>query len=138
MSFEFSTDEEVVEESEEQPKMQTFNFSKPKPIIKPQEIDRPKYEPDPGSIFQKELNVSFYQPKKIEVLEVEPLLTEMVIIRGGTFARGSNEGGRDEMPRHKVNISNFAMDIHPVTNEQFLRFLTAMGGEKDKNKHILL
>ena len=138
MSFEFSTDEEVVEESEEQPKMQTFNFSKPKPIIKPQEIDRPKYEPDPGAIFQKELNVSFYQPKKIEVLEVEPLLTEMVIIRGGTFARGSNEGGRDEMPRHKVNISNFAMDIHPVTNEQFLRFLTAMGGEKDRNNNDII
>jgi formylglycine-generating enzyme required for sulfatase activity len=32
-----------------------------------------------------------------------------------------------------VRIDSFAIDIHPVTNEQFVRFLTVMGGEKDSN-----
>jgi formylglycine-generating enzyme required for sulfatase activity len=110
----------------------------PKPVIKPAEIARPEYEPDPGAIFQRETMVSHYEPKKIEVREVEPLLTEMVVIPGGTYTRGSNEGARDEMPRHSVTLQSFAIDIHPVTNEQFVRFLQAMGGEKDKNNNDII
>ncbi|MFS8563110.1 MAG: SUMF1/EgtB/PvdO family nonheme iron enzyme [Rhabdochlamydiaceae bacterium] len=29
-----------------------------------------------------------------------------------------------------MNLSSFAIDKHPVTNEQFVRFLEAMGGKK--------
>jgi formylglycine-generating enzyme required for sulfatase activity len=137
MSFEFSTDEPVeVEDKELLSKGK--NIAQPKPIINPQEISRPTYEPDPGAIFQKELNVSFYQPQKVEIKEIEPLLTEMVIVRGGTYYRGSNEGSRDEMPRHKISVSSIALDIHPVTNEQFIRFLDAMGGEKDKDNNDII
>lgn len=109
-----------------------------KPLLKPQEIHRPQYEPDPGAIFQKELSVSRYQPAKVEEKEVEPILTDMVIIPGGTYSRGSNHGARDEMPRHAVTVFSFAVDIHPVTNEQFVRFLMAMGGEKDGNNNDLI
>jgi len=110
----------------------------PKPVIKPAEIARPEYEPDPAAIFQRDLLVSHYEPKKIEEKEIEPLLTEMIVVPGGQYMRGSTEGARDEMPRHLVTIASFALDIHPVTNEQFVRFLQVMGGEKDRNNNDII
>lgn len=110
----------------------------PKPVLKPQEIARPEYESDPGAIFQRETLVSHYEPKKMEIPEIEPLLTDMVVIPAGTYVRGSSDGARDEMPRHAVHLSSFALDIHAVTNEQFLRFLQAMGGEKDANNNDII
>jgi len=110
----------------------------PKPVLNPQEITRPEYEPDPGAIFQRETLVSHYEPKKAEIPEIEPLFTDMAVIPSGTYVRGSNEGARDEMPRHAIHLSSFALDVHPVTNEQFLRFLQAMGGEKDVNNNDII
>ncbi len=112
--------------------------AQPKPILKPGEIARPEYEPDPGAHFQRELLVSHYVPKKAEIKEVEPILTEMAIIPEGVYLRGSNAGARDEMPRHPVTLASFALDVHPVTNEQFVRFLEAMGGEKDSNNNDII
>jgi formylglycine-generating enzyme required for sulfatase activity len=109
-----------------------------KPVLKPQEIARPEYEPDPGAIFQRDLHVCHYTPNKVELKEIEPMLTEMVVVPGGTYMRGGNEGARDEMPRHPVRLSSFAIDIHPITNEQFIRFLEAMGGEKDHNNNDIV
>jgi formylglycine-generating enzyme required for sulfatase activity len=109
-----------------------------KPVLKPQEIARPEYEEDPGAIFQIEAAVGRYQPKQVEIKEVDPLLTEMVIIPEGTYHRGSNHGARDEMPRHAIHLDSFALDVHPVTNEQFVRFLEAMGGEKDVNNNDII
>ncbi len=54
--------------------------SAPKPVLKPQEIARPQYEADPGAIFHQGTMVSHYTPLKVEADEVEPLLTEMVVI----------------------------------------------------------
>lgn len=146
MSFEFSSYES--KKIADQPDTKIGNssssildnnkYSNPKPIIKPQQIDRPTYEPEPGSIFQKELNVSFYTPKEEKIVNVEPILTEMVIIPGGNYLRGSNSGARDELPSHVVNMKSFALDIHPVTNEQFVRFLEAMGGEKDCHNNDII
>jgi formylglycine-generating enzyme required for sulfatase activity len=62
----------------------------------------------------------------------------MVIIPAGSYFRGSNQGTRDEMPRHAIHLSSFAIDVHPVTNEQFVRFLEAMGGEKDVNNSDII
>jgi formylglycine-generating enzyme required for sulfatase activity len=109
-----------------------------KPLLRPQEIARPEYEPDPAAIFQRDTHVSHYTPNKVEVKEIEPILTEMAVIPGGTYTRGSTEGARDEMPRHAVKLHSFAMDIHPITNEQFVRFLQAMGGEKDHNNNDII
>lgn len=109
-----------------------------KPVLKPQEIARPEYEPDPAAIFQRDMHVSHYEPNKVESKEIEPVLTEMVVIPGGSYQRGSREGARDEMPCHVVHLSSFALDIHPVTNEQFVRFLQAMGGEKDHNNNDII
>ena len=110
----------------------------PKPFIKPQELTRPEYESDPSAVFQTDKTVGIYIPKEKEVEEIEPLLTEMVIIEEGTFLRGSNDGGRDEMPRHAVHLSSFAIDIHSVTNEQFVRFLQVLGGEKEGNNNDVI
>ena len=109
-----------------------------KPLLKPQELTRPEFEPDPGAIFQREMHVSHYTPQRVEMDEIEPILTEMVVIPGGTYTRGSSEGSRDEMPRHQIHLPSFAIDVHPVTNEQFVRFLQVMGGEKDQNNNDII
>jgi formylglycine-generating enzyme required for sulfatase activity len=129
MAFEFS---------QKPVSVSTVSAEKNKPILKPQELVRPEFEPDPGAIFQREMHVSPYTPQRVEMDEVEPLLTEMVVIPGGTYFRGSVDGARDEMPRHQVHLASFALDIHPVTNEQFIRFLQVMGGEKDQNNNDII
>lgn len=112
--------------------------STPQPVLKPQEIERPSYDPDPSAAFHIEQSVARYVPKEEKIENVEPLQTEMVVIRGGEFFRGSNKGVRDERPRHLVRINHFALDVHPVTNEQFARFLEVMGGEKDANNQDII
>lgn len=108
------------------------------PVIKDSEINRPSFEPNPGEIFQKELMVGRYLPEKKAEKSVQPLLTQMVVIPGGAHYRGSQQGARDEMPRHALQMNPFAIDVHPVTNEQFVLFLEAMGGEKDVHNHDII
>lgn len=109
-----------------------------KPDLRPQEIARPSFDADPGAIFQKDTTVAVFRPKAQEQRDIDPLLSDMVVIQAGTYYRGSNHGARDEMPRHAIHLSSFAIDIHPVTNEQFVRFLDAMGGEKDVNNNDII
>lgn len=90
---------------------------------------------DPTLIFKKEKYVGTYKQEKIDTDGIKPLLTESVIIQGGFYDRGCNTGARDEKPRHKVELKTFSIDVHPVTNEQFLRFLQVMEGEKDGLNH---
>lgn len=130
MSFEFKENQKGSQTSEKSQDL--------KPFLQPQEIERPQYDPDPGAIFHRENRVSHYEPEKLEVCDVKPLQTSMVVIPGGTYQRGSNYGSRDELPRHSVTIASFALDIHPVTNEQFILFLQAMGGEKDHNNNDII
>lgn len=109
-----------------------------KPIIRVAALERPDTDLDPAAAFHVDTSVKQYKPERKEVKNIQPVLTDMVIIPGGTFLRGSNSGNRDEMPRHEVHLESFAIDIHPVTNEQFVRFLEAMGGEKDTNHHDII
>lgn len=102
-----------------------------KPVIHSQHIDRPHYDPNPELAFLVDPTVKVYHPKQEEVKDIEPILTEMAVIKGGYFYRGSQQGNRDEQPQHKIFVNSFALDIHCITNEQFVRFLEAMGGEKD-------
>lgn len=107
--------------------------AKLKPIIHMATFEIPKVDPNPAAIFHCDSGVKLYTPEHKEVENTQPLQTDMAIIPGGMFYRGSNDGNRDEMPRHQVTLGSFAIDKHPVTNEQFVRFLTLMGGEKDRN-----
>lgn len=109
-----------------------------KPVLNPQEVKRPEYDPDPAAVFHVDSTVKTYTPKEQEIKNIEPIQSEMVVIEGGEYYRGSDEGGRDERPRHKVKLASFALDVHPVTNEQFVRFLEVMGGEKDANNNDII
>jgi len=53
----------------------------------------------------------------------------MVFIKGGAFTMGSaDETSRtNERPPHAVTVDPFYLDIHPVTNAEFERFVKATG-----------
>lgn len=108
------------------------------PVLNPQEIKRPEYDPDPAAAFHVDSTVARYIPKEEAIKNIEPIQSDMAIIKGGDYYRGSDEGGRDERPRHLVSIESYALDAHPVTNEQFTRFLEVMGGEKDANNNDII
>lgn len=109
-----------------------------KPVFHLSQLERPQTDMDPAAAFQIDSTVKQYHPEHKDVSHIKPLLTEMVVIPGGAFYRGSQDGNRDELPRHQVTLSSFAIDIHPVTNEQFVRFLEVMGGEKDSNHNDII
>lgn len=109
-----------------------------KPVLQTPQLERPVTDLDPGAIFQVQSTVKTYSPELKDVTHIKPILTEMMVIPGGTFYRGSQDGNRDEMPMHQVTLSSFAIDVHPVTNEQFVRFLEVMGGEKDNNHNDII
>jgi len=109
-----------------------------RPIIRTAEIERPLTDHDPAAALMVDTTVKHYTPERKEVKNTQPILTDMSVIPGGTFYRGSVDGNRDEMPRHYITLSSYAVDIHPVTNEQFVRFLEVMGGEKDSNHQDII
>ena len=109
-----------------------------KPLIRSPHLDLPTHDQDPSAAFLIDTTVKNYEPERKDVSNIQPLHTEMIVIPGGTFYRGSNDGNRDEMPRHQIDLNSFAIDIHPVTNEQFVRFLEVMGGEKDCNHNDIV
>jgi formylglycine-generating enzyme len=51
----------------------------------------------------------------------------MVWIPGGTFLMGSDRHYPEEAPVHRVSVDGFWIDRAPVTNADFVRFLTATG-----------
>lgn len=54
--------------------------------------------------------------------------TGMVWVPGGVFWRGNDSPShRDARPWHQVEVGGFWMDITPVTNEQFQKFVEAAG-----------
>lgn len=51
----------------------------------------------------------------------------MVRLPGGEFAMGSTEFYPEERPVRRVAVDPFEIDVHPVTNEDFARFVQATG-----------
>lgn len=120
----------------------TFSPEMPLEPLRPKlylpSLERPNVDLDPAAVFQIDTAVKTYVPETRDTSNVQPIQTDMVVIEGGSFYRGSTDGSRDEMPSHMVHLSSFAIDIHPVTNEQFVRFLEVMGGEKDMNHNDII
>ncbi|MFH1226380.1 MAG: SUMF1/EgtB/PvdO family nonheme iron enzyme [Planctomycetota bacterium] len=56
---------------------------------------------------------------------------EMVLIAGGNFTMGSEDGNTDEKPAHSITISPYYIDIYEVTNAQFKKFVEATGHKTD-------
>jgi len=51
----------------------------------------------------------------------------MVWVAGGTYRMGSAKHYPEERPVHRVAVDGFWIDRHPVTNEDFARFVEATG-----------
>jgi formylglycine-generating enzyme required for sulfatase activity len=51
----------------------------------------------------------------------------MIELDGGDFAMGSTRFYPEERPVRQVSVPPFAIDPHPVTNEEFARFVDATG-----------
>jgi len=52
---------------------------------------------------------------------------KMVLVPEGYFVMGSNNGLDDEKPEHRVFVKSFLMDVLPVSNADFAKFLNARG-----------
>lgn len=50
---------------------------------------------------------------------------QMVLVPEGKFVFGSNSGDRDESPERTEYIDNYYIDVHEVTNRDYLRFVEA-------------
>jgi formylglycine-generating enzyme required for sulfatase activity len=57
----------------------------------------------------------------------DPTPGEMVLIPGGAFVMGRNDGPEDERPAHEVTLAPFYIDKTEVTNAQFAAFVKATG-----------
>jgi serine/threonine-protein kinase len=55
----------------------------------------------------------------------ETVKKEMVMIPGGTFMMGRNDGEILEKPEHQVKVDSFWLDKTEVTNEEYGRFVTS-------------
>ena len=64
------------------------------------------------------------EPKQI--IERQPL-AGMVLVEGGSFQMGSNDGETDEKPVHPVFVSSFYIDKYEVTVAQYREFARATG-----------
>ncbi len=51
----------------------------------------------------------------------------MVLVEGGTFMMGSNQGYSNEKPVHEVSVDSFYISRHEVTNAEYCEFLNAKG-----------
>ena len=59
----------------------------------------------------------------------------MVLIRGGSFMMGNDDGLEIEKPVHRVELSSFWMDIHEVTIRDFEEFVDATNYVTDAEKN---
>jgi eukaryotic-like serine/threonine-protein kinase len=74
--------------------------------------------------------VAQVQPSPVASIETSPTVPPvpiapegMVVIPGGDFTLGRDDGGPDERPARVVNVKAFFMDLTEVTNEQYQKFL---------------
>lgn len=58
----------------------------------------------------------------------------MVLIKGGTFQMGTDDGMPYESPVHAVEIESFYMDKHEVTVAEFAKFAAATNYKTDAEK----
>lgn len=58
----------------------------------------------------------------------------MVLVRGGTFQMGREDGGKNEKPVHTVTISDFYLSKYELTVAEFKAFVDATGYQTDAEK----
>jgi len=76
-----------------------------------------------------QLNLKLNDSLNLKTSQVT-VTNKMLLIRGGEFMMGANNDqwalGR-EFPKHKVKVNSFLMDMHEVTNREFMEFVNATG-----------
>jgi sulfatase modifying factor 1 len=60
----------------------------------------------------------------------------MVFIPGGTFVMGSDRHYPEEAPAHTVTVAGYWIDRHPVTNDEFRRFVRSTGYRTIAERHL--
>ncbi len=63
----------------------------------------------------------------VQTREQAPAVGDMRFLEGGVFTMGSNHFYPEEAPAHKVRVGPFHIDISPVTNAQFAKFVSETG-----------
>lgn len=61
---------------------------------------------------------------------------KMVSIKGGPFVLGTNDGPPDERPAQTVRLPTFEIDRVPVTNAEFVRFLSETGTTNSRGQNL--
>jgi formylglycine-generating enzyme len=69
-------------------------------------------------------------PKSKAASDIEK---DMILIPGGNFTMGYNEGEDDEKPQHTVYLDAYYIDKHLVTNVQFRNFIDATNYKPERN-----
>ncbi len=109
------------------------------PIIAPQPAPLPITAPAPAPIALKPLPRGF-RPKPNATIHASGWPTrivcerdgaEMVLVPGGTFLMGREDGDPPERPAHRVVLSTYYIDLHEVTVRQFVQFLKETGRPVD-------
>ena len=59
--------------------------------------------------------------------DVQAKVPETILVQGGTFKMGSNDGDVDEKPIHTVTVGSFYMSKYEVTVAQYREFCKATG-----------
>ncbi|MEA2043592.1 MAG: SUMF1/EgtB/PvdO family nonheme iron enzyme [Bacteroidota bacterium] len=60
--------------------------------------------------------------------------SEMVLVQGGTFQMGSNNGYSNEKPIHSVTVSSFYISKYEVPVSEFKKFIDATNYQTDADK----
>lgn len=91
----------------------------------------------PGSLREENVHTCMAAPRRftlhtdsLTITHTKPAsLDGMVLIEGGSFDMGgdNDQADPDELPKHRVKISSFYMDVTEVTNAQFRTFIEATG-----------
>ena len=106
------------------------------------ELDQllPQIDPETGTAIQRIVHQYENQIRdcqdKLSRLEPRNIPDKPVIVEAGPFLMGSNDGGQDEAPEHKVYVSAFFMDKYLVTNGQFAEFINDPANEAWRREAI--
>jgi formylglycine-generating enzyme required for sulfatase activity len=85
----------------------------------------------PGSVaprtlppgFQAKLEAGLHESGWPRIIVSQRDDAPMVLVRGGTFTLGTDNGGSADARAHTVRLSTYYIDQHEVTNRQFRTFL---------------
>ncbi len=59
----------------------------------------------------------------------------LVFVKGGTLKIGDKTGEKDDLPVHKVKLSDFYIGKYEVTNAQFVQFLNKKGNQYEDHSY---